>query len=165
MDCDVVVLRNLAELFRILEDGPFFTPENKAPHLTPNRSELYELLPIARTFDPRVPAINAGVSGWRRNRDAAAIDAYIRPVARAVEDANVREAISWHDQGALIWAIQSCGLEHRVAPDNTWNMCVDHTAIIQAPIAWDRDFLAQARARVPNANILHWNGSPPPWLR
>jgi hypothetical protein len=86
-------------------------------------------------------------------------------VARAVEDPEVRDAISWQDQGALIWAIQRCGLEHRVAPNNTWNMCVDHTALAQARVTWDRDFLAHARTRVPEANILHWNGSPPPWLR
>lgn len=164
MDCDLVVLRNLPELFAMLADGPVFTPENKAPQLTPNRPELYQLLPITRAFDPLLPTINAGVSGWRQDRDAAVIDAYILPVERAIDDRRVRDAISWHDQGALIWAIQSCGLEHRVAATTDWNLCVDHTSVAQHPLAWNDDFLEAARAAVPQANILHWNGRKPPWL-
>lgn len=163
MDCDLVVLRNLPDLFATLSGGPLFTPENKAPQLTPNRPELYRLLPIERSFDPLLPTVNAGVSAWRRDRDAAAIDAYILPVARAIEDAAVRDAIMWQDQGALIWAIQSCGLEHRVCPTNEWNLCVDNTSVAQQPIRWDDKFLEAARARVPNANVLHWNGTMPPW--
>src|SRR5688572_17558034 len=102
LDCDLVVLRGLSDLFAALETGPVFTPENKAPQLTPNHPELYSLLPISRAFDPLLPTINAGVSGWRKDRDAATIEAYILPVERAVDDENVRNAISWHDQGALI---------------------------------------------------------------
>jgi hypothetical protein len=163
MDCDLVVLRNLPDLFAAVVTGPFFTPENKAPQLTPNRPALYRLLPIQRSFDPLLPVINSGVSGWRRDRDAAAIDAYTLPVARAVDDVDVREAISWHDQGALIWAIQCCGLEARVVGTTDWNLCVDHTSIAQRPIPWDAFFLDGVRAAVPNANVLHWNGNEPPW--
>src|SRR5947209_9722593 len=163
LDCDIVVLRRLADLLRALEEGPVFTPENKAPEATPNHADLYTLLPIERPFDRLLPTVNAGVSAWRKDRDAAAIEAYILPVERAVRDENVRRAISWHDQGALIWAIQSCGLEHRVADTPAWNLCVDHTAIAHSPIAWDENFLDNARAKVPDANIIHWNGRPPPW--
>lgn len=164
MDCDLVVLRNLSELFTLVGTGPVFTPENKAPQFTANRPALYRLLPIHRRFDPLLPVINAGVSGWRRDRDAAAIEAYLLPVARAVDDLEVRAAISWHDQGALIWAIQSCGLEHRVVGTTDWNLCVDHTSLAQRPVAWDDGFLDQVRADVPDANILHWNGREPPWV-
>jgi hypothetical protein len=163
MDCDLVVLRNLSQLFALIKKQPVFTPENKAPQLTPNRSELYDLLPITRPFDPLIPTINAGVSGWRKDRDAAALDAYLFPVERAIDDMNVRDAISWHDQGALIWAIQSCGLEHCVADTTEWNLCVDHTSIAQNPIPWNSEFLSIARAEVPDANVLHWNGRKPPW--
>ena len=31
MDCDILVLRGLDELFEQLAGGPVFTPENKAP--------------------------------------------------------------------------------------------------------------------------------------
>ena len=165
MDCDLVVLRNLPRLFEMLERGPVFTPESKAPHLTPNRQALYRLLPIGLPFDPLVPTVNAGISGWRRDRDASAIDAYIVPVERAIDDLDVREAIAWHDQGALIWAIQSCGLENRVLDTTDWNLCVDHTSIAQRPVPWGDGFLDAVRARVPHANVVHWNGCAPPWAQ
>src|SRR5579871_6578567 len=111
LDCDLLVLRPLSELYAHLEDGPVFTPENKAPHLTANQPQLYEYIPIARAFDPRVPAVNGGVSGWRRGRDEVALERYVAPIAAAARDARIRDAIAWHDQGALIWAIQSLGLE------------------------------------------------------
>jgi hypothetical protein len=163
MDCDVLVLRHLGELFRALEDGPVFTPENLAPHVTPNNRELYKLLPIDRAFDPLQPNVNAGVSAWRKDRDAGALAAYAMVVERAAVDETVRAAISWHDQGALIWAIQSCGLEHRVASTTAWNLCVDHTALANNPLPWDEAFLEKARAMVTEANIVHWNGRMPPW--
>jgi hypothetical protein len=163
MDCDLVVLRNLRELLGAVAEGPFFTPENKAPQLTPNSPELYRHLPIARSFNRLIPTVNAGVSGWRRDRDAGVIEAYIEPIVRAVEDTKVRAAISWHDQGALIWAIQSCGLEHRVAKSTAWNLCVQNTSLAENPLPWDENFLERARTAVPHANVVHWNGCPPPW--
>jgi hypothetical protein len=165
MDCDLVVLRGLSELFAAVATNPVFTPENKAPQLTPNHPELYRLLPIRRSFNPLLPTINAGVSGWRKDRDAAAIDAYIFPVERAIDDIKVRNAISWHDQGALIWAIQCRGLEHCVVGTTSWNLCVDNTSIAKRPIPWSGDFLDVVRTEVPNANVLHWNGRDPPWTR
>jgi hypothetical protein len=164
MDCDLVVLRHLGELFAAIESGPVFTPENKAPQCTPNKPRLYELLPIERQFDPLLPTVNAGVSGWRKDRDSAVIDAYLHAVERAAADQRVRDAISWHDQGALIWAIQSLGLEHRVSSSSAWNLCVDNTAIAHRPLPWNEDFLRAAREAVGDANILHWNGRPPPWI-
>lgn len=163
MDCDIVVLRNFSELLEEIERGPFFTPENKAPEVTPNKPELYQLMPIQRTFDPLVPTINAGVSCWRLDRDAAVLDAYVLPVERAIDDVVVREAISWHDQGALIWAIQMLGLEHRVARTNCWNLCVGRTEISGRRIEWNQKTLPLLRHLVPDANILHWNGMKPPW--
>jgi hypothetical protein len=163
MDCDLVVLRDLENLFDQINSGPVFTPENKAPHLTANHPELYDLLPIYRSFDRLLPHVNAGVSGWRKDRDAEAIAAYLRPVERAIADKNVRDAIAWHDQGALIWAIQSCGLENRVAGSATWNLCVDNTPLAGRSLPWNDDFLSVVRAEVPEANIVHWNGNRPPW--
>ena len=163
MDCDLVVLRNLADLFAAIEAGPFFTPENKAPQVTANHPKLYDLMPIRRSFDPKLPTINAGVSGWRKERDAAAIDAYLLPVKRAIDDNRVRAAIAWHDQGALIWAIQFCGLEHRVVSTTSWNLCVDNTPIGHRCISWDDEFLDVVRHEVPGTHIVHWNGNEPPW--
>jgi hypothetical protein len=163
IDCDIVVLRGLDELFAMLEDGPVFTPENKAPELTPNAPRLYELLPIRRRFDPAVPVVNGGVSAWRHGRDDAALDAYVFAVAAAARDRAVRDAISWHDQGALIWAIQSLGLEHRVLASAMWNLCVDNAGVDPDALAWDDGLVERLRAALPEIRFLHWNGRPVPW--
>jgi hypothetical protein len=163
MDCDILVLRGLDELFEQLAGGPVFTPENKAPEMTPNSPELYELLPIDRDFDPRRPVVNAGVSGWRRGRDGPAVEAYIRPIAVAACDPAVMNAISWHDQGALIWAIQSLGLENRVLRSPRWNLCVDHVRVAPEVMTWDTGLCDRLRAALPDVALLHWNGRSPPW--
>jgi hypothetical protein len=164
LDCDLVVLRGLDELFTMLDDGPVFTPEHKAPAVTPNGSSLYRHLPIRRQFDPHVPVVNGGVSGWRRGRDDDALEAYVLPVAAAARDRAVRDAISWHDQGALIWAIQSSGLEDRVLRTPMWNLCVDHAPVSEATLAWDDGLLERLRAALPEVRLLHWNGRKTPWL-
>jgi len=164
IDCDILVLRGLDELFERLADGPVFTPENKAPELTPNSPRLYDLLPIARAFDPRVPVVNGGVSGWRKGRDDAALAAYIHPVATAARVPEVMDVISWHDQGALIWAIQSLGLENRVLESPLWNLCVDHVGLAPEMLRWDRDLCTRLRSALPDVRLLHWNGRPAPWL-
>lgn len=164
LDCDLLVLRELDALFALLDDGPVFTPENKAPALTPNKPALYELMPIRRPFDPRLPVVNGGVSGWRRGRDDAALEAYIAPVAAGARNRSVRDAISWHDQGALIWAIQSLGLERRVLTSPLWNLCVDNAGVAENVLAWDDGLLERLRAALPEVKILHWNGRRAPWL-
>jgi hypothetical protein len=164
LDCDLLVLRDLDELFAMLDGGPVFTPENRAPERTANAPALYELLPIRRHFDPRLPVVNGGVSGWRRGRDDAALAAYAHPVAAAVRDRAVRDAISWHDQGALIWAIQSLGLEHRVLESTMWNLCIDRTAVPSQILAWDDGLVQRLRAALPQVKLLHWNGRKVPWL-
>jgi hypothetical protein len=164
LDCDILVLRGLDELFARLADGPVFTPENKAPERTPNAPELYRLLPIERAFDPRMPVVNAGVSGWRRGRDDAALDAYIRPVAAAAGDPAIMDAISWWDQGALIWAIQCLGLEEFVLPSPLWNLCIDNVHLAPETLAWDDALCERLRAALPEVRLLHWNGQKPLWM-
>lgn len=164
LDCDLIVLRGLDELFAMLEDGPVFTPENNAPDVTANSPWLYQQLPIERPFDPNVPVVNGGVSGWRRGRDDAALEAYIVPVAAAARDPLVRDAIAWHDQGALIWAIQSLGLEHRVLDTPMWNLCVDRAPVPAETLAWNDGLVERLRAALPEVKLLHWNGRKAPWL-
>lgn len=163
LDCDIVVLRGLDVLFDMLDIGPVFTPENLAPEVTPNPPELYRLLPIDRSFDPRVPTVNGGVSAWRRGRDDAALDAYLRPVAAAAIDPAVRDAISWHDQGALIWAIQSLGLEDHVMDTTAWNLSVANAGLASEVLRWDGGLVDRLRTALPDVNLLHWNGRPTPW--
>ena len=86
------------------------------------------------------------------------------PIMRACEDERLHQAISWHDQGALIWAIQKLGMEHRVLDSTDWNLCVRHTCLLEDPLVWDQSFLAKVKQKVPNANVLHWNGAPVPWI-
>lgn len=163
LDCDIVVLRNLGQMFAMLDDGPVFTPENNAPEVTPNDKSLYDLLPIEREFDARLPTVNGGVSGWDLIRDRPALQAYMFPVRRALEDPAVRSAIAWHDQGCLIWAIQALGLENRVLPTWSWNLCVRHTAAAGSHYHWKPGVLEDLRGTVPEAQLLHWNGSTVPW--
>lgn len=165
LDCDILVLRGLDELFAHLEEGPVFTPENKAPDKTPNPLRLYDLLPIARAFNPRRPVVNGGVSGWRKGRDDAALTAYAYPVEMAASDPEVMDAIAWHDQGALIWAIQSLGLEDRVLNSPLWNLCIDHVQIPDGLLAWDAGLCDRLRSALPDVRLLHWNGTTPLWKR
>ncbi len=121
-------------------------------------------MPIGRPFDPAVPTVNAGVSGWRLERDRAVLDAYIAPVARAARDPQVMDNIAWHDQGALIWAIQSRGLEDRVLPSPLWNLCVDHVRVGEGIMRWDPGICERLRQALPEVRLLHWNGALAPWL-
>lgn len=163
MDCDLVVLHHLDVLFELLETGPVFTPENLAPARTPNNPTLYELLPISREFDPSSPCINAGVSGWHKERDQHILEAYCYPIIQACHNLAIREAISWHDQGALIWAIQKTGQEHRVLNNYSFNLCVKHTPLLSNPLEWSPDVAERIRQIVTDANIVHWNGHRVPW--
>ncbi len=163
LDCDLVVLRDLDSLFEKLEKQPVFTPENFAPEATSNKPSLYDHLPISRQFNRNVPAINAGVSGWCKLRDRDLIEAYVHPVSSAVADPKVRALISWQDQGALIWAIQSKGMERYVETDNCWNQSASLTSLKKAPLKWDEKFLPALRNQHPDVKIMHWNGLPLPW--
>jgi hypothetical protein len=147
----------------MLDEGPVFTLENLAPELTANKSRLYELLPIARAFEPGRPALNGGVSGWDLVRDEPVLRAYMYPIRRAFENSEIKRAISWHDQGALIWAVQRYGLEHRTTNSKDWNCCVVHTPAFQRSFSWDQEGLEEIRGLVPDVNLLHWNGVAVPW--
>jgi hypothetical protein len=164
LDCDIIVLRGLDELFMRLADGPVFTPENKAPEATPNSPALYDLIPIDRAFDHRVPTVNGGVSGWRRGRDEAVLADYIGPVEAATRDRRVMDAISWHDQGALIWAIQNQGLEDRVLESPLWNLCIDKVRLPVETLAWNDGICQRLRDALPDVRLLHWNGRKAPWM-
>ena len=157
------MLRNLAGLFALLREGPVFTSENLAPEVTANKPELYDLLPIERDFELSQPAVNSGVSGWDLRRDKAVLIDCMRPIEQAWQNPQVRAAISWHDQGALIWAIQKHGLQQRVQKDLRWNLCVQHTQAFGKQYPWDVSILETLREEVPEANLLHWNGTTLPW--
>lgn len=87
------------------------------------------------------------------------------PIIRACEDDQIRDAISWHNQGALIWAIQKFGMERRVLGTPAWNLCVRRTPLVKHYLPWNESFLTKARELLPDANVVHWNGAPVPWGR
>ena len=163
IDSDALVFRGLKELFAMLDTGPVFTVENNAPELTPNKPDLYRMLPITRQFDMDEPRVNAGVSGWDLERDQEVLQAYMQAVRMARDNIPIREAISWQDQGALIWAIQKTGCEERVLQDTRWNLCVRHSPVANNRYNFGPAALEQLRADEPNAYLLHWNGYPVPW--
>jgi hypothetical protein len=165
LDCDVVVLRNLAGLFNLVKKAPVFTPENFAPHVTANKDKLYDLLPIGRLYNPKDVLINAGVSGWDLMRDKEVLDYYGYAVKRAFEDEDIMDAISWHDQGALIWAIYKSGLEKNIVKTWKWNLCVKNTKIANNKYEWGITVIDKLKEDVLEANLIHWNGHKVPWSK
>lgn len=164
IDCDIVILKNLIELFDKLDNGPVFTLENNSPEHTPNNPDLYTFLPIDREqFDIAEPMANGGVSGWDLIRDKEILESYQYPILQACHNKQIEKAISWHDQGALIWAIQKHGLEENVLKSINWNLCAKHTKALNKTYCWDKDVTSQLRKDVPEANLLHWNGQKVPW--
>lgn len=163
IDADIVILRDLDQLFAMLDEGPVFTIENNAPECTPNKPALYQHLPIPHHFDPNLPAANGGVSGWDLERDREVLEAYMHPIRQACTRPEVRDNISWHDQGALIWAIQRHGLEHRVLNDRNWNLCIRHSPARHQRYTWGPEVITQLQQDDPNARLLHWNGHRVPW--
>ena len=173
IDADAIVLRGVESLFDLIRHGPVVTPENLAPEQTANPIELLQHLPLSRSGSKPVPEIllNAGVSGWCLERDRALLEAYTHPIRCIFQGQSVpREAVRWHDQGCLIWALQNAGHNSSLLQDPRWNLCVKHSAL-SALHHLDRqaedpvliDWLEQARGMEPDACIVHWNGHPVPW--
>jgi len=157
LDADLIVLRNLGTLFEYIDDGPVFTTENHAPEATANHPHLTHLLPLENPKNIDTPLINAGVSGWDIQRDADLIQAYIKPVMHACKNEKIRKAISWHDQGCLIWAVQNAGAQARVLSDTKWNLCAKHSAHT-GTFSNSTRLNKQLQHAYPDACIVHWNG-------
>ena len=172
IDADAIVLRGLNRLFRRIGRGPFITPENLAPEQTANPAELLAALPQAHG-EPTAPEIllNAGISGWDRQRDRHLLEAYNHPVRCIFEGRSLeRDLVRWHDQGCLIWALQNAGYDSSLLQNRGWNLCVRHSGLAGLKIDPNSDdaqiqaWLERARALEPEARIVHWNGHTVPWL-
>ncbi|MEM7356646.1 MAG: hypothetical protein AAF657_37870, partial [Acidobacteriota bacterium] len=160
-DADMLVLRDLDRLFELLVERPVFTPENLAPERTANPLRLYELL--GPGLPSSQPLVNAGLSGWDLVRDQDLLADYCDAVRNALARRDVRDAIAWHDQGCLIWALVNQGSKDFVLETTAWNQSVAGTPLRDWSFEWSADALEYARNRVPDAAILHWNGLPMPW--
>lgn len=175
IDGDVVILREIAQLFETLQQGPFLTEESFAPQVSNNPDCLYTQLPLSTVgpgADPVEPLhVNSGVSGWIPVRDQALLAAYGLPGRRIfLEGTLPKTSIRWHAQGALTWALQAFGYRQQDLQSRRWNRCARHTCAMDLrfhPQATDSEietFLQHCRQRVPEAAVLHWNGCPLPWL-
>ena len=170
IDADAIVLRGLQGLFRRIAQAPFITRENLAPEQTANPPELLHQLPLASGEPAEDILLNAGVSGWCLERDRALLEGYTHPIRCIFQGRTlVRDAVRWHDQGCLIWALQNAGYDSSVLRAKRWNLCVKHSALmglrIDATSSDDaiRLWLEQARSLEQRAKIVHWNGHPVPW--
>lgn len=171
IDSDIVLLRDLDSLLERLDQGPVVVEENLAPQACDNPPQLYDLLPIAHPLHGgNRLRLNAGLSGWDRRRDAHLLEAYQFPIRQVfLRGAVPREAVRWHDQGSLIWALQQAGYDDRLLLPSRFNLCVRHSALAEqriAAAASDAELLAwidQARDLERQAATVHWNGHPVPW--
>jgi len=159
LDADLIVVDRLGGLFELIDDGPVFTLENNDPSCTANNASLYSEMPLGKNNEDatRAPLVNAGVSGWDLVRDGDVIKNYIAPILEACRNEKVRQAISWHDQGCLIWAVQNSGLHERVLHDTKWNLCARHS-VKEMNYSLEENLCDQVREAYPDANIVHWNG-------
>ncbi|MEA2720376.1 MAG: hypothetical protein QOJ39_2240 [Candidatus Eremiobacteraeota bacterium] len=64
------------------------------------------------------------------------------------------ESIAWHDQEALIWAIQSIGLEHRVLESPMWNLSVDRVAAAPEARVWNGGLADRLREALPDGSSI-----------
>jgi hypothetical protein len=171
IDSDIVVLRDLDALVASLAHGPVVVEENLAPEACDNPPLLHDLLPIAFPLHgANRLRLNAGLSGWDLRRDAHLLEAYQFPIRQVfLRGALPRQAVRWHDQGALIWALQQAGYDDRLLRPRRFNLCVRHSALAAEPVDPSADdatleaWIENARRRETEAALVHWNGHPVPW--
>src|SRR4051794_5163989 len=106
--------------------------------------------------------LNAGVIGIDKARDYQLLNAWVHLVMQAANRPDIRALISWHDQGALIWAVRMCNLQHRILAQR-WNYPVrsikqEDSVDLFRKYAGSVDLFGELSRDFPEANILHWNG-------
>ena len=170
IDADAIVLRGINKMFSLIKKMPFITQENLAPEQTANPPELLEKLPLGHQNPVEDILLNAGVSGWCLDRDRSILEGYNYPIRRIFQaGALSRDAVRWHDQGCLIWALQNAGFNSSILRPKQWNCCVKHSRLSGwtiNPVSDDDEickWLETARRAEPDAKIVHWNGHAVPW--
>ena len=98
------------------------------------------------------------------------MEGYNYPIRRIFQaGALSRDAVRWHDQGCLIWALQNAGFNSSILRPKQWNCCVKHSRLSSwtiNPVSDDDEickWLETARRAEPDAKIVHWNGHAVPW--
>jgi hypothetical protein len=165
IDSDAVLLRGIDELLEKLDCGPVFTPELFNPASVVNSPRLYELRPVE--FEMTAAAVNSGVLALDKQRDAALLENWTDCIRSAVASPELRAAISYTDQGALIWAIHNAGLAGCVLGEGSWNFPANGLAHDRAGqrkrYRWGQGLLDELRGDHPGAAVVHWMGQPKLW--
>ncbi len=156
LDSDTYVVKSLDPLFEMLKSRAVLTPELYTGVDCQNFEELYERAPVKARSEGL--AINAGVMGFDRERDADIIDAWCGFVERCFAEPDLKPLVAWYDQGALIWAVQSIGRADAVLRESTWNCLADRTTR-GGRRKYHADRLREEIAAAhPGAAIVHWAG-------
>lgn len=155
LDADCFVVGDLNALFRRIREAPLLIRHwDAGQYKSPNRQELYDRFPVKRRLGDR--AINAGVLGFDISRDAALLGAYCNMVRLAESDAQLREYITWYDEGALHWAVEKLDMIDEVVDCAEWNRPASSTS--RDPL----DFIARLQPASRDV-VLHFSSNPKPW--
>ncbi|MBA2116696.1 hypothetical protein [Bremerella alba] len=163
IDADSIVIRPLSELFPEIEKGVVVYTDANHPPSSPNHPKLYELLPV-----PKITAkfVNSGVLGLQCGRDDDLISSWKYCIEQAATRLEVRQLISWHDQGALLWALHKTMRTHLIRQDVTWN-CPPHGFNASRRSERKRysraSYLQDIRRDHPHVGIVHYMSRPKLW--
>lgn len=164
IDADAVVCRPLGELFARVERGVAVFADNYNPAAVRNDPALYEWLPVPSVTDKHV---NAGVLGLRKGRDDDLVERWEFCVEQAASREEVREAVRWHDQGALLWALHATERASLIDDDATWNSPADGLDHVgrerRRRFTPGADLPTEVARANPAAGIVHYMDRPKLW--
>ncbi len=163
LDADVIVLQPLKELFEKLKSGPLMFGDGLNPKASLNAPALYEHLPVPRVTEQD---LNSGVFAVSKEREAPLLNAWIECVQHAGSNKNIRDAIRWHDQGAMLWALHKTGCIDCVDSWKRWNVPANYATSkhLKERKSYRRASLLQdLKADHPNAGIVHYMAQPKLW--
>jgi hypothetical protein len=160
LDCDCLVVGDLAPLFDFLEGQPLITRHWAEEYPRPNSPDLYARRPTLRRFDSG-RLINAGVLGIRKDRDLDApwFRQWSSLVRDAAQDEELRRCITFWDEGALIWALEAAGEVNLPAYRRGWNQFLVATSFGRPQELWEA-----AAAHGPDV-IWHITGTEKVWSK
>jgi hypothetical protein len=157
LDADCLVVGDLNPLFARAAEGPFGVPSQVSLYPRPNKEILYQKHPVPQRI-PNDRIVNGGVLGFGSDeRSARLLTAWEGMVCEAGRDAEVREAIGFHDEGALHWAVEATGSTEVCTPLVVWNR-----STFAVGRGGPEAFLSRLKVK-PGDVILHLVVRPKPW--
>jgi hypothetical protein len=169
IDADACVLRNLRPAFEIIkEKGLLLVADNVAKVYTKdpmdcivNLRSLYEKLPTPSHIIKNHP--NAGIIGVDRNSEIAKslLTTWLFCIEQASLNERIKISCKWHDQGALLWALEKLCLAELIIEDPYWNDGQSWNSFGRKFISRISDLLEHIQ--VINSGIIHFAGMYKPW--